>query len=79
MFERGIDVEDVQRVVDSGETIEEYPTDHPFPSRLVLGFDGARPLHVVVADDPATGETIIITVYVPDPRRWDAEFRNRTT
>ena len=32
MVERGIGVEEVQSVVNGGETIEDYPTDTPFPS-----------------------------------------------
>jgi hypothetical protein len=75
---RGITVADVRDVLDSGKTIEDYPTDTPYPSRLVLGWRGPRPLHVVAADNAAAQETIIITVYEPDPARWDASFETRT-
>lgn len=37
MFQRKISKEDVSLVVATGETIETYPTDKPFPSRLILG------------------------------------------
>ena len=40
MFERQLSVEDVEAVIDSGETIEDYPDDTPYPSRLVLGWRG---------------------------------------
>ena len=43
MFERQIGVDDVRAVIDSGETIEDYPNDQPYPSRLVLGWRGAAP------------------------------------
>ena len=43
MVERGIGVEEVQSVVNGGQTIEDYPTDTPFPSRLLLGWAGERP------------------------------------
>ncbi len=56
---------------------EEYPEDHPYPSRLVLGTVDNRPLHVVAADNTVASETIIITVYEPDPRQWEAGFRQR--
>lgn len=77
MFERAIGVDDVRAVLATGETIEEYPDDAPFPSRLVLGSVGDRPIHVVSADDVDRGETIVITVYEPDPARWDPGFRRR--
>ena len=35
----------------SGEVISEYPDDVPFPSCLILGFVGTRPIHVVTARD----------------------------
>lgn len=77
MFERRISVEDVLRVVEAGETIEEYPSDMPFPSRLILGRIGTRPLHVVAASDPQTGDRIIITAYEPDSEIWETDFRRR--
>jgi len=36
MFERGFTEEDVRSVVETGENIEYYPDDSPFPSRLML-------------------------------------------
>lgn len=77
MFERKISVADVRRVLESGEVIEAYPDDEPYPSRLVLGWIGARPLHAVVADDLGAEEIIVITVYEPDPTLWENGFRRR--
>ena len=51
--------------------IKEYPDDKPYPSRLILGWKEGKPLHVVAA------ETIIITVYQPDPTLWNADFRSK--
>jgi hypothetical protein len=48
MFERQIAVEEVEAVLGAGEVIEEYPKDTPYASRLMLGWIGLRPLHVVV-------------------------------
>jgi Domain of unknown function (DUF4258) len=79
MFSRGISAEDVRRVLDSGERIEEYPDDTPYPSELLLGSIGSRPLHVVAARNRAAGETIIVTVYEPDRDRWESGFRRRKT
>lgn len=79
MYERGIGVEDVRHVVATGEVIEEYPDDIPYPSCLMLGWPGARPVHVVVAHNSPDQETIVITVYEPDPTRWEPGLRRRRT
>ena len=77
MFERQISPEDVRSVVESGETIQEYPDDAPYPSRLVLGWKFQRPIHLVVADNEADNEKIIVTVYEPDPAQWTDDFKRR--
>jgi len=77
MFRRHIDVEDVRHVLETGEVIEYYPEDTPYPSRLVLGRCGSRPIHVVIADNTDTEETIIITVYEPEPAQWEPGFKRR--
>lgn len=77
MFQRGIGADDVQHVLTAGKTIERYPEDQPYPSRLVLGWLGKRPLHVVVAENKAQQETIVVTVYEPDPIRWESGFERR--
>lgn len=41
------------------------------------GGHGPRPLHTVVADNVETKETIVITVYEPDPREWEPGFKKR--
>jgi hypothetical protein len=77
MFQRSIGVEDVRHILSSGETIEEYPDDTPYPSRLIAGWIEKRPIHVVVADNIADNETIIITVYEPEIDKWSSDFRRR--
>jgi hypothetical protein len=77
MFQRRLSVDDIHYVLASGEVIEDYPDDTPYPSRLVLGWRGARPIHVVVADNAETKETIVITAYEPDPAQWEPGFRRR--
>lgn len=61
----------------SNDFMEEYPEDTPYPSRLILGERGERPLHVVVAENMLNEETIVITVYEPDPEQWEPGFRRR--
>jgi hypothetical protein len=77
MFERKVDTGDIRAVLESGETIENYPDDLPYPSRLILGWRGKRPLHVVAADNAAGDEVIIVTVYEPDVHQWESDFRRR--
>jgi len=77
MFQRRISEEDVRFVLDTGEMIEEYPEDTPYPSRLILGEREKRPLHVVAAENTLSKETIVITVYEPDPDQWEPGFRRR--
>ena len=77
MVLRNISDSDVRTVLTIGEIIEEYPEDTPYPSRLVLGWSGSRPLHVVAAENSADAETIVITAYEPEPDLWEAGFRRR--
>jgi hypothetical protein len=37
IFQRGIRMDDVENALTNGEIIEQYPSDYPFPSCLVLG------------------------------------------
>jgi hypothetical protein len=77
MFERKISVEEVRYVLDTGEVIEDYPEDSPYSSRLILGQYRGRPIHIVAANNSLDSETIIVTVYEPDPCEWDEEFCKR--
>ena len=77
MFRRRISEEDIRQVLATGEVVEEYPDDTPYPSRLVLGWCGTRPIHVVVADNVEARETIVVTVYEPDLAQWEPGFRRR--
>lgn len=73
-----ISVDEILEVLDSGGIIEEYPDDRPYPSCLVFGrTQEGRPLHVVCAPVMDEGRLIIITVYQPDPARWEADWRRR--
>jgi hypothetical protein len=77
MFQRRIDERDVRSVLETGEIIEVYPDDTPYPSRLVLGWRESRPLHVVAADNIVNNATIVITVYEPEQDKWMPNFKRR--
>ena len=77
MFQRGISERDVYAVANSGEAIERYPDDEPYPSTLLLGWTDSRPLHVLLADNVPEKTVIVVTVYEPDDLRWQPGFRRR--
>jgi hypothetical protein len=77
MQERDISDDEVRKVLSEGREIETYPADHPYPSRLILGWSGPRPIHIVAAANLADNETLIVTVYEPDPNQWEPGFERR--
>jgi Domain of unknown function (DUF4258) len=77
MFERNISVKKVSQAIQSGETIEDYSEEMPEPSRLILGFQGKRSFHVVTSENSETNQITIITVYLPDPNKWNKDFKSR--
>jgi hypothetical protein len=79
MFERGISRDDVLAVIAQGDTIAAYADDTPYPSRLLLGSAGTKPLHVVLASDEVAGLCIAVTVYEPTLEHWSGDFRMRKT
>ena len=77
MFERNVTVKKVREALETGEVIEDYSSEMPEPSRLLLGFQGKRPFHVVTSENPVANELTVITVYLPDPNKWKKDFRSR--
>jgi hypothetical protein len=77
MVERGVRRADVLSALTTGERIEDYPQDTPFPSALFLGRSGDRPLHIVVAYRADARVAYIITVYDPDLDHFESDFRTR--
>ncbi len=77
MFERRINEADVARIIKDGKIIEAYPNDKPYPSYLALGYEEGteQPIHVVYAVH--ADERIVITVYRPDPAKWNESFDKR--
>ena len=73
----GLTLADLENAIRTGEIIEAYPDDPRGASCLVFGWahDG-RPVHVVVGF-LAHGWVRIITVYVPDPARWESDWKTR--
>lgn len=77
MFEREITDKQVKSVIEHGEVIEDYPNDLPHPSKLILGWNGRRPIHVVLAERAGTAEIIVVTAYEPGGDKWMSDFKRR--
>jgi hypothetical protein len=77
MFEREISPLKVRRALEAEDLIEDYSSEMPEPSRLILGFQGKRPFHVVTSENPQENEITVVTVYLPDVNKWKKDFRTR--
>ncbi len=74
--QRGILLRDIIACIMTGEIIEQYADDYPYPSCLVLGNHCSdKPLHTVVGTD---GNYLwIITAYYPSSQKWLEDLKTR--
>ncbi|MBA3232101.1 MAG: DUF4258 domain-containing protein [Acidobacteria bacterium] len=74
----GLSLDEIYASLRSGEIVEDYPADSPYPSCLVSGASPqGDPVHSVWAYNRHTGFAVLITVYRPDPGRWYDDYRTR--
>jgi len=74
--ERNIKYDNIKTAISEGEIIEQYPTDYPYPSCLILGVPiNAKYLHVVVG--LGDNKLWIITAYYPNLDKWENNFKTR--
>ena len=76
LFQRNITQSDVEYAILSGEIIEEYERDYPYPSCLVYGINlNKEVIHIVcgLSED----ELWIITAYYPDITEWENDMKTR--
>ena len=74
--DRMISTQEVEKIIMTGEVIEDYPQDSRGHSCLILGLgQNNRPIHVVCA--PKNEYLAIITAYLPDPLQWSSDFKRR--
>jgi hypothetical protein len=71
MKQRNIRYEDIKLAIATGEIIEHYPNDYPFPSCLI----NADNIHIVCSI--GDGHLFIITAYRPSPEQWEAGGKKR--
>ena len=76
MLERGLSRKVVLDIATNGEIIENYSSDRPVPTVLLLGWDGKRPVHIVLAFEP-DGQVAIITAYEPTLDVFEPDYRTR--
>jgi hypothetical protein len=76
LFQRNIKIDDIKTALMNGEIIEQYPTDYPFPSCLVLGYTKTGvPLHIVCGSNDVG--LWLVTAYFPDLSEWFEDFKQR--
>ena len=74
-LKREINAEDILETLLKGSIIEQYPTDFPFPSCLMLGFTSKhKPMHVCCAI--GDNKLWIITAYYPTEEKWESDYNN---
>jgi Domain of unknown function (DUF4258) len=74
---RQVKVQEIREAIANGQVIEDYPNDKYGPSCLISGLtQNQRPIHIQCSypDRPLIK---IITLYEPDPRRWNDDFTQR--
>lgn len=74
--QRGIKQKDIKSCIMSGEIIEQYPDDFPFPSCLIFGYSiDEKVLHVVASDEGTASR--IITAYYPNTEKFENDLKTR--
>ena len=74
--ERMITPQEVEKVVMTGELVEDYLHDNRGHSCLLVGFgESGRPIHVVCS--PKEEYLAVITAYLPQPDQWSPDYRRR--
>ncbi len=74
--QRSIRAKDVKNCVMTGEIIEQYPDDFPFPSCLIFGKSADGKILHAVASDEGSGSRII-TAYFPDNIKFEDDLKTR--
>jgi hypothetical protein len=72
-FKDGLQLEDLRRVFETGQVIEEYQRRRA----LVYGRSSTEslPAHIVVEE--AQGEVVIVTAYIPSDAEWIGYTKRR--
>ncbi len=75
LYERSIKIKDIISGITTGEIIEEYRDDYPYPSCLILGKDSKDlDIHIVCG---ISEEIWIMSAYYPNTNMWEEGFKER--
>jgi hypothetical protein len=74
---RRIRVQEIRDAIASGQVIEDYPKDKYGPSCLIRGVTEAGRIIHVQCSYPTRLLIKIVTIYEPDPDRWNDDFTTR--
>jgi hypothetical protein len=74
---RRIQVQEVREAIAKGQIIEDYPDDKYGPSCLISGLTLAQRFLHIQCSYPTRPLLKIITLYEPDPRKWNDNFTQR--
>lgn len=77
MLERRIESSEIIQAIENCSIVEEYHDDRPYPSCLLLGYSGGRPLHIVLSFDSDMELIYIITIYEPSDELWEGDYKIR--
>jgi hypothetical protein len=76
MQERDISIVDIEQCILSGEIIEDYPDDFPYPSCLIFGYTvNKKIIHVIVGTDESL--LYVITAYYPNTTKFMEDLKTR--
>ena len=75
---RGITIAVLEQALLTGEIVERYSDDQPYPSCLVLGWlTSGDPLHVVCSRGNLEPALRIVTLYEPEDALWESDYKTR--
>jgi len=76
LLQRNISQADIKNALLTGEIIEYYDNDYPYPSCLVYGLTiNNQIIHVVCGSNGA--ELWLITAYYPNNIEWEKDLKTR--
>ena len=74
-----VSASEVEIALERAEVIEDYPHLHRYlPDCLILAFTlSNEPIHCVIALNEPQDYILIVTVYQPDTKEWDNDWKTR--
>ena len=77
LLERNISREDVAKIVEKGDIIEQYDPSGGLPSCLIFGKVKDKAYHVVIAWNELEKMAYVVTVYTPDLKHFQEDLKTR--